>query len=221
MCFNESVSLSVGLFGVLSSFYLIYRGVTFQLKQDILAGVLLFFISLMQFIEYILWKNQNCNLKNQIASILIIVVLFLQVISTNITYFYLFGNSLKEYFLSNYDSILLIIFTLLIIYIVKILYDNKSQICSFKDEGSCRLAWEPFRYLIKNYTILSIICIGLYFYLMNRPTSIDGRRYLLLVTLIIALIYSTYYQGEYFLTIFGGVWCFMCVGYGIVSILDI
>ena len=219
MCFNEKVSFLVGSFGIISSLFLIIRGNRINNKEDILSGVLLFFISLMQYIEYVLWRNQTCNWQNQVASILIIVVLLFQVLSTYITHHLLF----KSLFKNTNRFILLIIFSLLCLYSIKILFDNKNKICSFKDKDSCRLTWEPFRFLIENNSILftTIFCLYLYLFYIIRDSKTFGKKYLFQISFLFAIIYSIFYKGKYFLTIFGGVWCFLCVAYAIVSIFNL
>ena len=64
MCFNATTSLITFTISLMSSIYLLYNGIYKNNKNDILFGILVILIGLMQLIEYFLWNNQKCNKKN-------------------------------------------------------------------------------------------------------------------------------------------------------------
>jgi len=87
MCFNATTSLITFTISLMSSMYLVYNGIHENNKNDILFGILVILIGLMQLIEYFLWNNQKCNKINHVFSLLIIVVLYLQGIITSLLYY--------------------------------------------------------------------------------------------------------------------------------------
>lgn len=224
MCFDKETSLSIFLFGTSCSIYLAYRGICNKSKDDICNSVILFLVSLMQLIEYFLWKYPTCNIYNQIASISIILVLYLQPVILYYTYKFLNKKKLDKKSSLVHNSIILF-FTFLCIYFIIYLSKNKRSICSFKDPNGCRLVWEPFKILLKNKKILFLIALFLYFYIyLIIPRNVKVNKiYELLpkVSLIITLLISIYKKGKYFYTTFGSMWCFIAVFFGIFAILNI
>ena len=67
MCFNDKTSIGAFSIGLSCLIFLLYRGFKYSNPVDILSGLLLILIITIQIIEYILWKNQDCNEKNKIA----------------------------------------------------------------------------------------------------------------------------------------------------------
>lgn len=223
MCFNKETSITVYLFGLVCSIYLMYRGVTKKINIDIYASILLFFIAKMQLIEYFLWKNQKCNFNNKLASSFIIPLLYIQILVIYLMYLYF--NKLTP-FINNKTktiSFLIIIFTIVTIYMIYILTQNFDKICSLKDTPSCRLIWKPFEFLYNhNYIILLFILL---YFLVGIPCIPDQktffRNYIFRITIILAIIYAIFYKGIHFVILFSGVWCFLCGLYGPVCILNI
>jgi len=116
--------------------------------------------------------------------------------------------------------------TILTIYILNWL--NKRKLCSRPGNGSCRLVWAPFSVLYHTnwksfYLLMSFLL--LYFFILlsigikNKDKS-SLKFWILPITFIIAIIYSLIKNGILnSIDIFGSTWCFMAVGFGIVSVL--
>jgi nicotinamide riboside transporter PnuC len=65
MCFSPEASIRSLLAGVFGSLLCISLGTT----KDKIVGYFLGFVSLMQGIEYLLWKHQKCDNYNKVISI--------------------------------------------------------------------------------------------------------------------------------------------------------
>lgn len=217
MCFNETVSFIAGSFGVACSLYLLHRGRKTNSKQDKFDAVLVFVISLMQFIEYVLWKHPTCDKTNQFVSTLIPVLFLLQILAINAASHFIYKSGI----LTSARMCIIAIEVVLLGFMIKVSHDNRTEICSMKDKGSCRLAWGPMRYVADNYFYVFIVGFVLYLYLCRAlpDTTTFLRGHLLSLSLLFALLYSAYYKGKHLITIFGGLWCFLAVAYGPVAIL--
>ena len=66
MCFSSEASIRSLTAGLLGSFLCVSLGTA----TDKIMGYFLGFVSLMQGIEYLLWKHQTCNHYNRAISIL-------------------------------------------------------------------------------------------------------------------------------------------------------
>jgi hypothetical protein len=66
MCFSAKVSLFTFLLGFVSSILCVTLGKI----MDMVIGLLLGYVSLMQFIEYLLWNHQKCDNYNKTISII-------------------------------------------------------------------------------------------------------------------------------------------------------
>ena len=233
MCFDKKTSLLTFSISVVCSLCLLHNGIKHNNKNDIYAAVLTFLIGLMQLIEYFLWDNQNCNIKNHYASLLIIVVLFLQGIVANILFYYLYVQ--KEYVISKKTFIIIgLLYFGFTIYLLQWL--NKKKLCSKKSKNSCRLSWAPYSEL-KNNKLLFIThlvfyaLMGLIVFLNSSNTDLISKypfRYSLLsITLIFSLFYTFIYEKGNILDllnnadVFGSLWCFLAVGLGIVGVFHI
>lgn len=243
MCFDKTTSLTTFTVSLLCSAYLLYNGITTKNKNDIFLGILTILVGFIQLIEYILWNNQECNKTNHYASLAIIVVLFLQGIILNIVYFYLFPHKKYPYKIKQNIIIFFgLLYTLFIIYSISWL--NKTQLCSQPSSKSERLTWAPFKEFNKN-KILSMLFSFFYFLMawfifincfysnMDMLTKYPLRYSILLITFIIALIYtciSETTKGERWLSyinvynhsnVFGSMWCFLSVVVGIIGVLHL
>ena len=222
MCYSETTSAITFTISFICFIYLITRKNSF----DIYSGWLTIFIGLMQLVEFFLWRNQECNEINRMFSLCIIIVLYLQCALSSI-----FNNlNSKKFKMTLLFSIF--IFTIFTIYLLNWLY-KLPILCSQPSKESCRLVWSPFEQLI-NTSIYSkvLFVIFLLFYFVYAISS----SYILIklyfnkypirvlirpVTFIIILIYTFLVEGKNYIDIFGSMWCFLAVAYGIVSCLHI
>jgi len=240
MCFNATTSLITFTISLMSSIYLLYNGIYKNNKNDILFGILVILIGLMQLIEYFLWNNQKCNKKNHMFSLSIIVVLYLQGIITSLAYYKLYPNN--RFFKSYITIPFYILYTIFTGYLLYWL--NSKKLCSKPSNKSCRLKWGPYTALSKNYLLFIThlffyntigTSIFLEFLLMNNK---DICKYLcrflfLPITASLALLYVIFVEinNKFILInplkildyadVFGSLWCFIAVFLGIVGVLHI
>ena len=80
MCYSAEVSLGTFLFVTTICGYLWYR----NHKIDRAVALMLFVIGFMQFLEYMLWMNLECNDTNKFISKLLPVYLFFQPVILNL-----------------------------------------------------------------------------------------------------------------------------------------
>ena len=226
MCFNAETSIAAFIVGLLCCIYIFTRGVTNNIVYDKVLGIVLFFIVIMQLLEYFLWKNQDCGNVNQIVTIVLIIALYLQPVINYIVK-YKYYPELRKY---NKIPIIVVVFTIVTILMLKELIQNKEKLCSTKDKQSCRLAWGSIKYLATNNTLLLIIGAVLYFTLFYIPRLFIKEKlyqyrvfshYIGIVSLFVALVVSVYYKGRGFYDIFGSLWCFLAVAIGLTGVIGI
>ena len=238
MCFNATSSLIAFSISLLCSIYLIYSGNKTHNNVDIFAGIVTFMIGLMQLLEFILWKNQDCNWINKYASMSIPVVLYLQIIVFHLAYKYLYNATSPIY-----DKVYIIMNILFAIYVICLLvWLSDQKLCSRPSTNSCRLVWAPFEKLL-NYKYGSynvgwiLVLLGFLFYiqfgipLTELPYSQKSfplhkynypiRNIFPYITIIAAFVYTIVTDGKRMVDTFGSLWCFLCVSYGIVAIMHI
>ena len=223
MCFNDKTSIGAFSTGLSCLIFLLYRGFKYSNPVDILSGLLLILIITIQIIEYILWKNQDCNEKNKIASWFIIIVLYLQPIIYYMFRYILYGNKIsKLHFIFNFIFIIIGValftsFFLLYIY-------PKKDLCSKENKETGRIEWEPLK-ILSTKTVWLILFLIFYLGSANLPfnnallnkTNLF-RRYFVHLMLLIAIIYSAIKTGKNIFSAMGSLWCFLAVFYGIVCI---
>jgi len=233
ICFNQTTSLITFSVSVICFAYLLYNGIKKNNKYDVFAGIMTILIGSMQLIEFFLWGNQRCYQENHFFSLSIMFLLYLQTALASIVYFYLFETVSIGWILGSMIGI----YTAFTAYLLTWL--NKQQLCSKPMEGSCRLVWAPFHALRTRSHGILLSTIFFFFYFLLGCYAFGGDsifltgkvfqgaikypiRYTLLpFTFIIAHLYAFFYKGITSTDIFGSVWCFMAVAFGVVSCLHI
>lgn len=237
MCFDATTSIITFSISILSSIYL------FKMeknnKNNKFFSIVLVLIGLMQLLEYFLWKNQKCEIINHYLSLLIIVLITLQPILGINYYIYLFN---KTIFNKNFVFIYCILYILLSLYILNKL--NSKKLCSKPTSKSCRLNWDAFDKLAKNfprYFGLSFFILYftpqlliLYDLIINHTSDIYNypiRHTFLPLTFLSTLFYVCYKQNIFkkfifdptiylhYTDVWGSMWCFMSAFLGLVGIL--
>jgi hypothetical protein len=209
------------LISLFCSIYLIFFG---RDKDDLFAGIITLLIGLMQGIEYILWKYPH-GIINHRASLGILFLLYLQPVVSSIAYYFIYGSD-NLWLITG----LCILFTGITGYIL--FWLNKRKLNSRPGRGSCRLVWAPFSVLYHTswktffifwaFLFFYFAIIGIMYFSLEWMNKYPVRNLILPVSFIIASIYSLYMNGVvHSADIFGSVWCFMAVGFGIVSILHV
>ena len=233
MCFNAPTSMITFAVGLSSCIYL--YNMEKNNKSNKFCAIVIFLIGLMQLLEFFLWKNQSCNLKNHIFSLLILVIITSQPIVIINYYNYLFKPTLF-----NTPSVIgySILYTVLSIYILNKL--NKFKLCSRPTQKSCRLNWDVFNKLSVKFPIYIKVLFFLFYFGSPVLVGLDAfknnnleiskypiRYAFLPVTFLITLIFICIKKNivpvnylEY-TDIWGSMWCFMAVFLGIIGILKI
>jgi len=207
-------------------------------KNNKFFSISLVLIGLMQLLEYFLWKNQTCNSINHNLSLLIIVLITLQPILAINYYIYLFDKSI---FNKNFVFIYSILFLTLALYVLSKL--NNKKLCSKPTSKSCRLNWDAFDKLSKDFPIH----IGLTFFILyitpqililydliinhtNDVYKYPIRHAFLPLTFLSTLIYVCYKQNIFkkfildpviylhYTDVWGSMWCFMAAFLGLIGI---
>ena len=156
MCFSEQVSLQTFLIGCgFSSFIFFTKDTTNKI-----LGSFFFFVSLMQGIEFLLWRNQECNEINKAISVTGMILNYLQV-PFLIAMVFLFNKQL-----SHRDKMILLI--ILAIYLcVYIFYGYKyitNVKCSLQGSNNHVIwQWHEIDYGFLAFTVYILAaCIALY-----------------------------------------------------------
>tara|TARA_B100000674_G_C37776656_1_gene885192 strand:- start:73 stop:795 length:723 start_codon:yes stop_codon:yes gene_type:complete len=240
MCFDARTSAISFSIGALSSSYLYYKGKKENNKSDLMFSLMVFLISLMQLIEYFLWKNQSCNKINHMFSLLVIVLLTAQPILASNYYYHLYKNN--TIVSGNLVLLYSIIFTLFSIYLLYLI--NQSNLCSTTTKNSCRLHWASMKELTKykSYYIIWTILYTIPYLIAGYDFTTWGYkifkkypiRYLFpLISYIITILYILNKPDDIFellknpmmftkyVDAWGSLWCFSSVLLGIVGILEI
>ena len=159
MCFSEEASIRSLLAGLIGSGLCISLGTI----SDKTIGYFLGFVSLMQGIDYLLWRHQKCDMYNRIISVLGMVLNHLQPFVLGLVVLML--NPKNKYNKT--------IMTLMIIYLIVIIpysyqFIKMKGTCTLKSENHDHLIWKwnnmPFarvRYFTFLVVMTSIFILGL------------------------------------------------------------
>lgn len=210
MCFNAEVSMLLFVMGVVASCKALVKSYYLS-KLYFPVAVFILVVCVIQLLEYILWKNQECNDTNARVSNSIIIVLGLQPL--------LYALSLVMINNLNYSYIILLLcLVLFIMAVVGVAYilPQQPDSCSLKDQQSCRLKWDSMGKLYnysKAYGAIFFILYILSFVLLHYNSKKIGStiiRRCIYFSIVAATIYSYIVTNNPFsFTIFGGFWCFL------------
>lgn len=196
MCINENISLSVFTLCIATCIYLYKR----NNKNDKWIAVLFIYLGSMQFLEYLMWKDQECKGLNQLATNIGFWHNILQpIVSLAIAYYFTGGNLPKW------------IYVIFIIYIIysfpKIWASKKDNQCSKPcGDDNVGLSWEYTNTM--NPTIVwGIFCIALSAPLFAMKQWIYG--FLIILTYIISYFIAIYRCPNFKIPPSGSWWCFM------------
>ena len=199
MCFSESASLAAFLVGIVSSVLCISLGTI----TDKIFGLYFGYVSLMQIIDYFLWRHPYCDLYNRVVTIIGMVL--------NISQPLVFGTIilwLNTQILSvNRNTILL---TMVVYFVVAAFYSAqffqqplKSQ-CSLKNEDQHQ-SWEwlnmPFYFFTFAIYLFAIAILSIH--------GFPQRNFGIAAALT---LFFTYFTSAYiYKQSVGSVWCFYSV----------
>ena len=87
MCYNQTISFLTFTIMAISTIYLIYR----NYPNDRWVAIVFISAGIMQLLEYFMWKDQSCGRMNHLATMLALLLLFIQPIAILIGAYY-FGD---------------------------------------------------------------------------------------------------------------------------------
>lgn len=172
MCFSPEASIRSLAAGLLGSLLCISLGTI----SDKIVGYFLGFVSLMQGIEYLLWKHQKCDMYNRIISILGMVLNHLQPFVLGVIVLLL--NSKTKHYKS--------IVVLMIVYLIVIVPYSYQFIklkgsCTIKGENHDHLIWKwngmkfaQFRYFTFLFVMSAILVLGIPNRILGVLTALCG-----------------------------------------------
>jgi len=198
MCYNKDISLYTYLIGLVASFLLIQK----KDKDLKILGCFFLFVIHMQLIEYFLWTNNKCNMRNINLSHIGALIMFIQPI---ILYLLIFNYN-KELYIKNkikINIILIIYVILLIIYCINLFPIGCTNVTKL---SSPYLQWSWFykknpKFLTLCFPIALMILI---YYGLTKPYNL----YVSLICIISFIISFIIYKKQ---RAFGSLWCWFAV----------
>ena len=200
MCYSEKSSIVSFSFGVIGSLLCVSLGTV----SDKIIGFFMLFVSLMQGIEYLLWRHQICDNYNKMISVLGMALNHLQPVVLGLLVI-LFNSTLSQSKLGWIYSFMAIYLVVIIPYSLEFLKDPKLY-CTIKNKETGHLLWNwnnmkyhPFVYIV----FLITFCA---FFLLGLPKLQYGIR----SSLVAVISYSTslyFYPQKYT----GAIWCYYVV----------
>ncbi len=195
MCFSPFASLSTFIIGIIGTLLCLTLGTA----TDKLIGLFFGFVSSMQLIEYILWKNQECNTINKLFSIMGMILNHLQPIVLAILILVL-NKSLSS---SKKQSIIIvtIIYSIIIIpYSIQFVYDD--DMCTLKNEYN-HLDWDWNGMKYKEIVYLLFLFTVIFLFYIGTPDKNSG----LIISIIILISYIISYFIYKDKKVIGAMWC--------------
>jgi len=195
MCFSERASIVSFFFGIIGSLLLISLGSV----NNKIIGCYLMYISLMQIIDFLLWRHQLCDNYNRMISLLGMLLNHSQPLVLGMIIL-LFNPKHKNIIL----TLMFVYLCVVIPYSIPFITDKKLQ-CTLKGKEKYLLwNWNLMKYYIIMYpTFLFIIC-GMFIYGLTNYKI--GLFFALTATILFVssyYIYKTKYLGT--------MWCYYSV----------
>ena len=151
MCFSESASIISFSFGIIGSLLCVSLGTS----TDKIFGFFMFFVSLMQGVEYLLWRHQKCDSYNKMISVLGMTLNHLQPIVLGLLVI-IFNPMLSQFKLHWIYSFMTIYLLVIIPYSIQFL-QHSASLCTIKNKETSHLKWN-WNYM-KNYIFVYIVFI--------------------------------------------------------------
>ena len=172
---------------------------TLNTSTDTLVALFFGFVSCMQAIEYVLWKNQECNKINKIITVIGMVLNHLQPIVLSILILLLNNN------LSNTTRQIIILSTIIYaivisVYSYQFTLDNDG--CTLKNEYN-HLEWDWNGMKYKNMVYIFFLFMLIFLFYTGTPNKKSG--------IILSIISLFSYLISYFIykdqKVVGSLWC--------------
>jgi len=198
MCYNKDISLYTYLIGLVASFLIIKK----KDKDLKILGCFFLFVIHMQLIEYFLWTNNKCNLRNITLSYIGTIVNFIQPIILYLAIFY-YNKELYKKNKQILDSIIIIYIIGLIIYSITLFPLGCTSITHI---SSPYLQWSWF--FKKNSVIIALLFPIVFTILLYYGLTAPYNLYLSLVCIISFIISYIIYNKQRAYT---NLWCWFAV----------
>jgi hypothetical protein len=250
MCFNPQTSLNAFFISCISSIVLVYYSISDTKNKDkshldLISAVLILLIGNMQLLEYYMWSDQGCSYKdyNRLASLFVLPVLYSQPVITFLLSLYLAFPKFNNYVFISFSFAIISLFTVVLVQNTQILIKADQakkrekdvlSLCSRPEKNTKRLIWAPMKFLFETHPEQSFLFLFLYFFIIYLCSQVIPplwkyfpiRSLVLPATFIAAAIYYVLYGDRessigILSDIFDSTWCFLAVGFGIVSVLHI
>jgi hypothetical protein len=187
MCYSAEVSLQTFLFVAAISGFLFLRNSAYDRP---IAGIL-FIVSLMQLVEYGLWKNLDCGPTNKLLTLFVNITIVLQPLLV-LLIVWSTGSSTGKYI-----STLIVIYCISLPYLAYRMWKNYG-LCSTVSEGS-HLRWG-------GYPNPDIITNILYYTSLTYPLITFKDRFFAISYVGAGILTLWYSLGQY-KTVWPSLWC--------------
>jgi hypothetical protein len=204
MCFSARMSLFAFIIGIIGSI-LVY---SLNGPSNKIIACFIGYVSLMQFIEYLLWNNQICNNYNKLISKIGMWLNHLQPVVLGLLVI-IFNNNNNN---NNNKNLILYIFIIIFIYLCVIIpyslqYKDIGKLqCTIKNPITNHLDWNWNNLKYNNfvYTIFFCLALILIFYigLPNKKLKIYAGIVIFVTYISSVIIYNNN---------IGALWCFYTV----------
>ncbi len=194
MCWNQYVSINTFVFGVFVLLLVAFNNQYSSYKIEFFKNPYAYFFVLsvisMQFIEFLLWRNMNNPLINNIVSTVGLIILALQPFTS-----ILFINNIK---LRN--NLLAIYSVPALLYLIYTMYSTNIHTEISKKSGHLVWYWND-----PNLSLLHILIISLFYLVFLFFPMIYNKYYAFLTFLFIFLVLKYYYDKDKSAE---SLWCF-------------
>ena len=199
MCFSANVSLATFLFGGIGSYLVWTLGTIF----DKIAGLFMGFVALMQGIEYVLWKNRECNRTNKLVSIAGMWLNHLQPLVLGALVLWLNPQT-------TYTAIIegiMVLYTAIIVPYSLQFQDKANLQCSAPKPYEPHIVWNwnnmSYGTLVYVIFLIAVSLIGL----LGMPTLTQGLVFASISVSTLLLSHLFFYKRP----VVGAMWCFFVV----------
>ena len=200
MCFSENASIISFSFGIIGSLLCVSLGTS----TDKILGFFMFFVSLMQGVEYLLWRHQKCDSYNKMISVLGMALNHLQPVVLGLLVI-IFNPMLSHFKLHWIYSFMAIYLLVIIPYSIQFLQDSVS-LCTIKNKETSHLQWNwnYMKYHIFVYTVfIMTFCAMFLLGLLKLQYGIYSS-----LTALVSYSTSVYFYPQKYT---GAMWCYYVV----------
>lgn len=203
MCFSEKASIVSFTIGTIGSALCISLGT----PTDKIIGFFFIFTSLMQLVEYLLWRHQKCDDYNRFISMMGMLLNHLQPIFLGLLVIF-FNTRLNN---SSMNIILGILATYLLI-IIPYSYEflaltHKKLQCTIKNKTTCHLQWN-WNYMRYSSLVYALFLLADVVIILFGFPNFQQALYCAFFAISSYVISFIYYPGSV-----GALWCYFSVFY--------